>query len=151
LAPYLPEARALSDVEIADLEEHKHALPRTVYRCCRHVGSENQRVFAAAKELRSQGRPVWSFDVAPACATTTRWAAMNSLFWTTWPLRVPAYGACMTGDGFGRYTGSLPVLIAPLRSRPTLRTYEEATGISPDSYVCERTQGAQAWPVREER
>jgi galactokinase len=63
LAPYLPEARALGDVEIADLEEHKHVLPRTVYRCCRHVGSENQRVFAAAKELQSQGRPVWSFDV----------------------------------------------------------------------------------------
>lgn len=63
LASYLPEPRALGEVEIADLEEHKHVLPRTVYRCCRRVGSENQRVFAATKELQSQGRPVWSFDV----------------------------------------------------------------------------------------
>jgi galactokinase len=73
---------------------------------------------------------------------------MNSLFWSTWPLRVPAYGACMTGRGFDGCTGNLVRTDCAAAFKAHIaRTYEEATGITPDSYVCERAQGAHAWPV----
>ena len=47
------ESSALRDVDIADLEKYKNVLPVTIYRRCRHVISENQRVLAAAKALQS--------------------------------------------------------------------------------------------------
>ena len=53
LQPHLPGIRALRDVEAVDLETWKHVLPVTVYRRCRHVITENQRVRAAAKALQS--------------------------------------------------------------------------------------------------
>ena len=45
--------RALRDVTLTDLEAHQSELPEVVYRRCRHVISENQRVLDAAGALRS--------------------------------------------------------------------------------------------------
>src|ERR1700691_4461330 len=53
LQPHLLGISALRDVAVADLEAWKQVLPATVYRRCRHVVTENQRVLAAAKALQS--------------------------------------------------------------------------------------------------
>src|SRR5258706_2005892 len=53
LQPYLPGIHTLREVEIADLEAHRQALSPTIYRRCRHVVTENQRVLTAAKALQS--------------------------------------------------------------------------------------------------
>ena len=55
----------------------------------------------------------------------------------------------MTGDGFGGCTGNLVRTdCAAAFTAHIARTYEEATGITPDSYVCAPAQGEQAWPVK---
>src|SRR5215472_14510962 len=49
----LPHVRALRDLTLTDLKAHQSELPEVVYRRCRHVISENQRVLDAAGALRS--------------------------------------------------------------------------------------------------
>jgi galactokinase len=49
----LPGVAALRDVSSEQLEAHKHLLSETVYRRCRHVVSENERVLHAVAALRA--------------------------------------------------------------------------------------------------
>src|SRR5689334_6480111 len=51
LAQFLPHVRALRDVTIEQLEEHRAELPEVIYRRCRHVITENARVLAAGDAL----------------------------------------------------------------------------------------------------
>src|SRR5690606_37360417 len=47
----LPDIRALRDVTSAQLEEHKGLLDPVIYRRCRHVVAENERVLATVAAL----------------------------------------------------------------------------------------------------
>jgi galactokinase len=154
LEPHLSGIRALRDVEVADLEAWKDVLPATVYRRCRHVVTENQRVLAAAKALQSgevdrfgglmyQSHASLRDDYEVSCRELDLLVDLASS-------RPGVYGARMTGGGFGGCTVNL------LRAEAVdsfkehvLRAYEEATGIIPEIYVCEPGQGAQAWPDKE--
>ncbi len=151
LQPHLPGIRALRDVEVADLETWKHLLPATVYRRCRHVIMENQRVLAAAKALQSgeadrfgqlmyQSHASLRDDYQVSCRELDLLVELASS-------RPGVYGARMTGGGFGGCTVNL------LRAETSdsfkehiVREYHDATGIIPEIYVCEPGQGAQAWP-----
>jgi galactokinase len=53
LGKRLPHVLALRDVTLSELEKHRRELSDLVYRRCRHVISENQRVLAAADALKS--------------------------------------------------------------------------------------------------
>src|SRR5215831_17924797 len=53
LQPVLPEIRALRDVTIAQLEEHRGLLAPKVYSRCRHVVTENDRVQSAVRAFES--------------------------------------------------------------------------------------------------
>jgi len=152
LQPFLPAVRALRDVEIADLEKYKHLLPGTVYRRCRHVVTENQRVLAAAKALRSQDAARFGHlmyrshaslrdDYEVSCKELDLLVDLASS-------RRGVHGARMMGGGFGGCTVNL------IRSDCTAafqadmaQTYAEITGTTPEIYVCEPGQGAEAWPV----
>ncbi len=52
----LPDIAALRDVTSEQLEAHKHLLPELVYRRCRHVVSENERVMQTVDAQRRPGR-----------------------------------------------------------------------------------------------
>jgi galactokinase len=57
------------------------------------------------------------------------------------------FGARMTGGGFGGCTVNLVRADASTSFQEQLaQAYREATDISPEIYVCEPAQGAQAWP-----
>jgi galactokinase len=73
---------------------------------------------------------------------------MNWVVWSARWVQVPAYGACITGYGFGGCRGNLvrTDCAAALKAY-VARRYEEATGITPDRYVCDRAQDAPTWPV----
>jgi galactokinase len=152
LAQHLPGIRALRDVGIADLEKYKQALPETIYRRCRHVVTENQRVLDAAKALQSGdadgvGRLMYAShaslrdDYEVSCKELdllVELAASND----------GVYGARMTGGGFGGCTVNLVRgECAAAFEAQMARTYQQATGIAPDIYVCEPAQGAEAWPA----
>ena len=152
LAQHLPGIRALRDVGIADLDKYKDALPETIYRRCRHVVSENQRVLDAAKALESGdpdgfGRLMYAShaslrdDYEVSCKELDLLVELASS-------SPGIYGARMTGGGFGGCTVNLVrAEHAAAFEAQMARTYQQATGIAPDIYVCEPAQGAEAWPA----
>src|SRR5580704_729683 len=152
LAQHLPGIRALRDVGIADLDKYKHALPKTIYRRCRHVVSENRRVLDAAKALESGdpdgfGRLMYAShaslrdDYEVSCQELDLLVELTSS-------SPGIYGARMTGGGFGGCTVNLVrAEHAAAFEAQMARTYQQATGIAPDIYVCEPAQGAEAWPA----
>jgi galactokinase len=151
LQPHLPEIRALRDVEVADLEAWKQVLPSTVYRRCRHVVTEDQRVLAAAKALQSgeaerfgnlmyESHTSLRDDYEVSCKELDLLVDLASS-------RAGVYGARMTGGGFGGCTVNLLRADAADSFKEHIsQAYREATGIIPEIYVCEPAQGAQAWP-----
>ena len=102
---------ALRDVGIADLEKYKDALPETIYRRCRHVVTENQRVLDAAKTLQSGdaggvGRLMYAShaslrdDYEVSCKELDLLVELAAS-------SPGVYGARMTGGGFGGCTVNL--------------------------------------------
>ena len=152
LQPFLPAVHALRDVSIADLERYKHALPGTVYRRCRHVVTENQRVLTAAKALQAEDADRFGTlmyrshaslrdDYEVSCRELDLLVDLASS-------RPGVYGARMMGGGFGGCTVNLiqAAWVAAFRADIT-EMYAEKTGATPEIYVCEPAQGAEAWPV----
>ena len=152
LAGHLPGIRALRDVGIGDLEKYKQVLPETIYRRCRHVVTENQRVLDAAKALQSGdpeefGRLMYAShaslrdDYEVSCKELDLLVELAAA-------SPGVYGARMTGGGFGGCTVNLVgEEYAAAFETQMARTYQQATGIAPDIYVCEPAQGAEAWPA----
>jgi galactokinase len=142
----------LRDVGIADLEKYKHALPETIYRRCRHVITENQRVLDAAKALQSGDAGGFGGLMYASHASLRDDYEVScrelDLLVELAASRPGVYGARMTGGGFGGCTVNLVrEECASAFEAEMARTYQQATGIAPDIYVCEPAQGAQAWPA----
>ena len=152
LAPYLPETRALRDVTMADLEKYQQVLPAVIYRRCRHVIRENQRVLAAAKALGAQdangfGRLMYESHASLRVDYEVSCKELDLLIELA-ASNPGVYGARMTGGGFGGCTVNLVRTDSADGFKTSIaRRYEEATGIAPDVYICEPAQGAEAWPV----
>jgi galactokinase len=149
----LPDVRSLRDVTLADLEKYKHSLPAAVYRRCRHVITENQRVLAAVNALQSQDADRFGHllqrshaslrdDFEVSCRELDLLVALAST-------RPGVYGARMTGGGFGGCTVNLVHSDYAVAFQSDIaRMYAEAMGVTPEIYVCEPAQGAQPWPAQ---
>jgi galactokinase len=150
LRQYLPNIRALRDVSITDLEKHKGSLPEVVYRRCRHVITENQRVLDAASALQSgdlgkfgtlmyESHRSLQQDYEVSCEELDILVKIASGL-------DGVYGSRMTGGGFGGCTitavrsDSVDHFCAEIKG-----AYQRATGITPDVYVCSAAQGAGEW------
>jgi galactokinase len=156
LQPHLPGIRALRDVKVEDLEASKQVLPATVYRRCRHIVTENQRVLAAARALQSGDADRFGHlmyrshaslrdDYQVSCRELDLLVDLASS-------SSSVYGARMTGGGFGGCTVNLLRADASDSFKEHIsRAYRDATGIIPEICVCEPAQGAQAWPYKEEK
>ncbi len=152
LQSFLPAIRALRDVEIRDLERHKNDLSETVYRRCRHVISENQRVKEAAKAL--EGKDAARFgelmydshaslrdDYNVSCRELDLLVDLASS-------KPGVYGARMMGGGFGGCTVNLVRSDCVAEFRAAIaKEYAAATGTTPPIYICEAAQAAGAWPI----
>jgi galactokinase len=153
LQAHLPGIRALRDVGVADLETWKEVLPARVYRRCRHIVTENQRVLEAAEALQRgdtgqfgdlmyQSHASLRDDYEVSCKELDLLVEIASSY-------PGVFGARMTGGGFGGCTVNLVGADAsPSFQEHVARAYREATGINPEIYVCEPAQGAEAWPDR---
>ncbi len=152
LQSFFPEIHALRDVGIADLEKHKHDLPATVYRRCRHVVTENQKVLAAAKALESGDSDQFGHlmyrshaslrdDYEVSCRELDLLVDLASS-------RRGVYGVRMMGGGFGGCTVNLirSECVAAFQA-DIAQMYAETTGITPATYICEPAQGAETRPV----
>jgi len=147
------EVRALRDVSMGDLEKHRSILSDEMFRRCRHVVSENQRVLDASKALHSsdldrfgtlmyQSHYSLRDDYEVSCRELDLLVEVASSC-------EGVYGSRMTGGGFGGCTVTLvhSAAVQTFRDK-VVDSYRRGTGLTPDVYVCSAAQGAGAWQER---
>ncbi len=146
----LPQVTALRDVSPRQLESHRQELPDVVYRRCRHVTTENQRVLDAAGALRSGnldefGRLMYEShrslrdDYEVSCKELDLLVDIASEC-------KGVYGSRMTGGGFGGCTITMVDSNHANEFQQKLsKRYQDATSITPAIYVCSAAQGAGEW------
>jgi galactokinase len=148
LSKVLPGIRALRDVSFADLENNRELMNETVYKRCRHVITENARAVQAAsaletgqievlRKLMADSHQSLRHDYEVSCRELDVMVALA--------MQQPGvFGARMTGGGFGGCTINLVDAMESGEFRRRMATeYEAATGLKPNIYVCEASQGAE--------
>jgi galactokinase len=150
LAQHLPNVRALRDVTPADLELHRSELPDPVYRRCRHVISENQRVLGAAEALQVGdldrfGKFMYDSHRSLRCDYQVSSGELDVLVELASACQ-GVYGARMTGGGFGGCTVNLvrSDAVECFQSK-IAEGYARATGMIPAVYACLAAEGAGTW------
>ena len=149
LRAHHPEIQALRDVSLDQLERHRRELPDLIYKRCLHVVQEDQRVLDAVRafsagELSTVGKLMLESH-----------ASLRDLYQVSCrelDLMVEAaqglpgwYGGRMTGGGFGGCTVNLVERnLARNFASEIAQRYRQATGITPDVYVCSPADGAGA-------
>jgi galactokinase len=148
LAARLPELRALRDATLSDFEKKAAGLPQKIYRRCRHVISENERVEAVACALKEK-----NFDALERLMRESHRSLRDDYEVSCRELDVMVelagqlegvYGARMTGGGFGGCTVNLvrAEKSAEFQTR-IAQEYEKHTGLKPEVYVCTAAEGVQ--------
>jgi len=152
LRTVLPNVTALRDVTSQQLEEHRKELPEVIYRRCRHVVTENERVLDAAfalkqgdvakfGQLMNQSHQSLRDDYAVSCAELDLMVGLARKV-------EGVFGARMTGGGFGGCTVNLVRRDKIDEFQNTVAAgYQEATGLTPEIYVCKAVKGAEELPM----
>jgi galactokinase len=148
LSKVLREIRALRDVSLAELESHRELLGETIFKRCRHVISENQRTVEAAtalqtdhvealREIMANSHRSLRDDYDVSCRELDVMVKLAE--------RQPGVlGARMTGGGFGGCTINLVSAAESGEFRRRIsEEYEAATGLKPDIYICQASQGVE--------
>jgi UDPglucose--hexose-1-phosphate uridylyltransferase len=152
LAEVMPGIRALRDVPLEELERHRSRLGEIIYKRCRHVITENKRVLEAAQILRTGNIESLSSLLAESHRS------MRDDYEISCPEievmvdiasgQKGVYGARMTGGGFGGCTINLVATedCSEFKRRVAAQ-YESRTGLKPEIYICEASDGAKkVWP-----
>lgn len=141
----------LRDVDQSCLDTHRGQLTDVVFRRCRHVITENERVLAAARALEAR-----DFETVGALMDDSH-RSLRDDYEVSCPeldlmvdlaRELPGVvGARMTGGGFGGSTVNLVQAVAVDEFRGQMASqYEAKTGQRPDVYVM--TTGGSARRVR---
>ena len=154
LAEVIPGLKSLRDLSLAQLEGHRDRLTDVLYRRCRHVVTENQRVSAAAAALARYDLEAFGRLMAESHRSLRDDYDVSS---SELDLMVEiavgqegVYGARMTGGGFGGCTINLVREDGtPHLARTIAETYAQKTGSRPEIYVCTPAAGAQRCPDKE--
>ena len=148
LSKVLPGIRALRDVSLPELERNRELLDETIFKRCRHVMTENQRTVEAATALQTGHVEALSqvmanshrslrddYDVS--CRELDVMVELAE--------RQPGVlGARMTGGGFGGCTINLVSAAESGDFRKRIsEEYEAVTGLKPDIYICQASQGVE--------
>jgi galactokinase len=149
LSPVLPDIQALRDVTPHQLDQHKSLLPEVIYRRCRHVVTENERVQRAADALLNGDLPTLGQlmgeshrslrdDYQVSCDELDTMVEIARA-------QPGVIGARMTGGGFGGCTINLVHAEAAEKFKISVAAeYEKRTHIRPDIYVVSATEGVHA-------
>lgn len=144
----LPHIRALRDVTLADLEKYRDRLTNTVYKRCRHVVTENERVGALAsalqtndfdkiKRLMHQSHASLRDDYEVSCRELDLLVSLALQ-------QDGVFGARMTGAGFGGCTVNLVDTEYVERFENGIaNAYFARAGRRPEIYVCTASEGAR--------
>jgi galactokinase len=144
----LPGIRALRDVSLAELESNRKLLGETIFKRCRHVITENQRTVEAATALQTDHvealRQVMANshrslrdDYEVSCRELDVMVRLAER-------QRGVLGARMTGGGFGGCTINLVSAAESGKFRRHIgEEYEAVTGLKPDMYICQASQGVE--------
>jgi galactokinase len=144
----LPNVRALRDVSSAQLEEHKGLLSEIVYRRCRHVVSENERVLQTVEaltrnDLTTMGQLMNASHTSLRDDYEVSSPALDAMVGAMRSVS-GVYGARLTGAGFG---GCAVALAQPGREQAVAdaiyEKYPKIANIWPDVYISQAGPGAQ--------
>jgi galactokinase len=154
LAKVLPGVRSLRDVSMPQLAQHRGVLSETLYKRCRHVISENERVGRAARALESGETGVLGELMAESHRSLRDDYQVScrelDIMVEIAKDQAGVFGARMTGGGFGGCTINLVEAAQAEKFRAKVsEEYQAATGMQPDVYVCEAAQGAEPVEIRE--
>jgi galactokinase len=149
LASAIPGIETLRDVTPAQLEQHKELLPEVIYRRCRHVVTENERVQQAAEALSKGDLPMLGVlmaeshrsmrdDYEISCAELDTMVEIAGA-------QPGVIGARMTGGGFGGCTIHFVRADAAEAFQASVAIeYEKRTHIHSDIYVLNASEGVHA-------
>ena len=148
LSQKISTAQSLRDVTLNDLERFPSKLPEVVYRRCRHVVSENDRVMDAAAaltagdltlfgKLMAESHQSLRDDYEVSCKELDLMVELANK-------AEGVVGARMTGGGFGGCTINLVRSESVDSFKQTVASeYLRTTGREPEIYVCTAAQGAE--------
>ena len=148
LAKWYPEIRALRDVSIDQLVHHSKDIPEKIFKRCRHVVEENERVRDGARCLRAGDLNGFG-ELMRASHRSLR--DLFQVSCRELDIMVEAaeglsgyYGGRMTGGGFGGSTINLVEAadVGAFTDQISSR-YQQATGITPAVYICSAADGAR--------
>jgi galactokinase len=152
----LPQVRALRDVTLSQLEEHRRILPSKVIARCRHVITENERVQSAVEALHrgdskalgplmQQSHRSLRDDYEVSCEELDLMVEIAAA-------RPGLIGARMTGGGFGGCTINLveSAAVAGFKHKVAAE-YSSKTGLTPEIYVSPASEGAQQVDLAENK
>ena len=148
LQRYVPHVKALRDVTLAQLEQYGRDLPEVVYRRCKHVITENERVLSAANALERRDLNAFGTLMAESHrslrddyeVSSSELDLMVELAGTV----EGVYGARMTGGGFGGCTVNLVAAEHTEEFRQRVaEAYERSTKLKPEIYICNASDGAE--------
>lgn len=144
----LPHVNALRDVALEQLEQYGSDLPEVVYRRCRHVITENARVLSAAEALKSHHlRPFGKLMAESHRSLRDDYEVSSEELDVMVELASSidgVYGARMTGGGFGGCTINIVAVEHVEHFKQVVaRDYERKTGLKPEIYICEASNGAE--------
>jgi galactokinase len=149
LSSTLPAIQALRDVGPDQLENDKDIIPELIYRRCRHVVTENERVQRAADAflagdmsmigaLMAESHRSMRDDYEISCAELDLMVEIASV-------QPGVIGARMTGGGFGGCTVNLVQADAADDFRLSVAAeYEKHTHTTPAIYVLNASEGVHA-------
>jgi galactokinase len=147
LRKWFPRIRALRDVSVDQLMQHSKDVPETIYKRCRHVVEENERVRKGACCLRAANLTGFGelmreshrslrdlYEVS--CRELDIMVALAE--------GLPGYyGGRMTGGGFGGCTLNLvEAADAEDFANQISEGYQRAVGVKPTVYICSAADGA---------
>jgi galactokinase len=148
LSKYLPDIKSLRDVSIADLERFGSELPEVLYRRCRHVIAENDRVLRAATALRAGELSMFGKLMAQSHQSLRDDYEVSCRELDLMVEFANEVGGCvgarMTGGGFGGATINLVIseAVEEFTAKFSER-YADATNIQPEIYVCSAADAAE--------
>ena len=146
LKKYYPSIKSLRDLTLEQLEKHMNELPEVVYRRCRYVVTEKDRLLKGCEELvqgdiRAFGQLMYTTHIGLSKDYEVSCPELDFLANTAKPMPEVA-GTRMMGGGFGGctinivQTGSVDSF-----SKQIQKAYQEKFGKIPEVYITQIEDG----------
>ena len=141
------EVLSLRDVSIDELEKHKSSLSEVVYRRCRYILSENERLLNACELLQKNDLDGFGKLMYKSHEGLSKWYEVSCPeldFLQEKATEVEGVsGSRMMGGGFGGCTINIvPSDKLEIFSKHVSEAYLDAYGKSPEIYITQLDQGA---------